>query len=153
MRIRLRAIRDEELTAFFDAMHTFYAADLERNGGLTAAEAEAKARRDHAAVFPEGRPLDGHHLFAIENEHGAAIGRLWYADREADVFLYAIELDESARGQGYGREAMQTFEELARERGKASIWLNVFGGNDVARSLYRSLGYAESSVHMSKRLA
>lgn len=134
-------------------MYDFYAADLERNGGLTRAEAEEKATNDHAAVFPDGRPLDGHHLFAIEDEHGAAIGRLWYADRKTDVFLYAIELDESARGRGYGREAMQALEALARERGTASIWLNVFGGNDVARSLYRSLGYVESAVHMSKRLS
>jgi len=153
MRVRLRAVRDDELPAFLVAMYEFYAADLERNGGLTRAEAEEKATNDHAAVFSDGRPLDGHHLFAIEDEHGAAIGRLWYADRKPDVFLYAIELDESARGRGYGREAMQAFEALARERGTASIWLNVFGGNDVARSLYRSLGYTESAVHMSKRLS
>ena len=153
MRARLRRIRDDELSAFRVAMYSFYAADLERNGGLTRAEAEEKARNDHARLFPDGRPLDGHHLFAIEDEHGVAIGRLWYAEREADVFLYAIELDESARGRGYGREAMQAFEELAREHRAASIWLNVFGGNEVARSLYRSLGYAEASVHMSKRLA
>jgi ribosomal protein S18 acetylase RimI-like enzyme len=154
MRVRLRDVREDELAAFRDAMYTFYAADLEQNAGLTRAEAEEKARQDHAASFPEGRPLEGHHLFAIEDEHGAAIGRLWYAERDpADVFLFAIELDASARGQGYGREAMQAFEELARQRGATSIWLNVFGGNEVARSLYRSLGYAESSVHMNKRLA
>jgi ribosomal protein S18 acetylase RimI-like enzyme len=153
MRVRLRELRDDELPAFLAAMHTFYAADLERNGGLTRDEAEEKATKDHAALFPEGRPLDGHHLYAIEDEHGEAIGRLWYSERDAgDVFLYAIELDESARGRGYGREAMQAFEELARERGTARIGLNVFGGNEVARSLYRSLGYAETSVHMLKRL-
>ena len=28
--------------------------------------------------------------------------------------------------------------------------LNVFGGNDVARSLYRSLGYVERAVSMGK---
>ena len=32
------------------------------------------------------------------------------------------------------------------------IALNVFGGNDVARSLYRSVGYAETAVFMSKEL-
>ena len=153
MRVRLRDIREDELPEFLTAMHTFYAADLERNSGLTRAEAEEKATRDHTALFPAGRRLDGHYLFAIEDEHGSTIGRLWYADRDADVFLYAIDLDERARGRGYGRAAMQAFEELARERGTASIWLNVFGGNDVARSLYRSLGYAEASIHMSKRLS
>jgi ribosomal protein S18 acetylase RimI-like enzyme len=47
---------------------------------------------------------------------------------------------------------MQAFEALARERGAAYLSLNVFGGNDIARSLYRSLGYVEESLHMGKRL-
>ena len=47
---------------------------------------------------------------------------------------------------------MLAFEERARELGAEKVTLNVFGGNDVARSLYRSLGYVEESVHMRKRL-
>jgi GNAT superfamily N-acetyltransferase len=152
MTVRLREVRDDELPALVDRLYRFYAIDLERHGGLTRAEAEQKATADHANLLPEGRPLTGHFMYMIEDEGGAAIGHLWYAERGADVFLYAIELDEGVRGRGYGREAMQVFEALARERGAAGIWLNVFGGNSVARSLYRSLGYAESSVHMNKRL-
>ena len=30
------------------------------------------------------------------------------------------------------------------------VALNVFGGNEVARNLYRSLGYAEAAVFMHK---
>jgi len=153
MRVRLRDVRDDELPELLDRLYRFYVTDLERHAGLTRAEAEQKATSDHAALLPEGRPLEGHHLFVVEDEHEAAIGHLWYAERDPDVFLYSVELDENARGRGYGREAMQAFEALARDRGAAGIWLNVFGGNDVARALYRSLGYAEASVHMSKRLA
>jgi RimJ/RimL family protein N-acetyltransferase len=47
---------------------------------------------------------------------------------------------------------MLAFEALARELGADRVTLNVFGGNEVARSLYRSLGYVEESVHMRKRL-
>jgi ribosomal protein S18 acetylase RimI-like enzyme len=36
--------------------------------------------------------------------------------------------------------------------GHESVTLNVWGGNEVARGLYRSLGYVEESVHMRKRL-
>ena len=61
-------------------------------------------------------------------------------------------LDESARGRGFGREALRLVEEQARSRGMTRIDLNVFGGNAVARSLYASEGYAESSVHMRKPL-
>ena len=152
MRIRLREVRDDELPAFLEALRRFYIVDLERNARLTRVEAEEKATRDHAALLPDDRPLAGHHLLAVEDEHGAVIGRLWFAERPTGAFLYAIDLDEDVRRRGYGREAMQAFEALARERGAAYLSLNVFGGNDIARSLYRSLGYVEESLHMGKRL-
>ena len=38
----------------------------------------------------------------------------------------------------------------ARRRGYGRLGLNVFGNNDVARSLYRSLGYEENGVFMTK---
>ena len=41
----------------------------------------------------------------------------------------------------------------ARDRGIGRVELNVFGGNEVARGLYRSLGYVETSVQMAKELA
>jgi RimJ/RimL family protein N-acetyltransferase len=37
-------------------------------------------------------------------------------------------------------------EEEARRRGLDRVGLMVFGGNEVARNLYRSLGYAEIAV-------
>jgi Acetyltransferase (GNAT) family. len=48
---------------------------------------------------------------------------------------------------------MLLIEEEARRRGFTEIRLNVFGGNEIARSLYRSLGYAEFAVAMRKRLS
>jgi ribosomal protein S18 acetylase RimI-like enzyme len=43
-------------------------------------------------------------------------------------------------------------EDEARRRGCVRVVLNVFAGNEVARGLYRSLGYDESAVLMVKRL-
>jgi len=43
-------------------------------------------------------------------------------------------------------------EEEASRRGVSRVSLNVFGGNDAARSLYRSLGYAELATLMRKDL-
>ena len=37
-------------------------------------------------------------------------------------------------------------------RGFDRIMLNVFGGNERARALYRNLGYDEAAVHMLKEL-
>ena len=50
------------------------------------------------------------------------------------------------------RAAMELFEEEVRRRGLSQVGLTVLGDNDVARSLYRSLGYGERAVFMSKDL-
>jgi ribosomal protein S18 acetylase RimI-like enzyme len=47
---------------------------------------------------------------------------------------------------------MRYAEEEARRRGVGDVALMVLGGNDVARSLYRSLGYAENAVFMSRHV-
>jgi RimJ/RimL family protein N-acetyltransferase len=152
MPVGLRELRDDEVPAWLEAARRFYVDDMERHAGLTRAEAEEKATRDHQALFPAGRPKEGQHLFAVEDEGGETIGRLFFATRNSGAWLYEIELEERVRGRGLGREAMLAFEALARELGADRVTLNVFGGNEVARSLYRSLGYVEESVHMRKRL-
>ena len=119
---------------------------------MTRADAEEKADRDYRAVFPEGLPGEGQHLMVIEDEREDPIGRLFFAERPSGVWLYEIELDEVVRGRGLGREAMLAFEQLARDLGAEKVSLNVLSGNEVARSLYLSLGYMEESIHMGKRL-
>ena len=152
MRVRLRELLDDELQEWLTAARRFYMDDLERHAGMTSAEAKVKARRDHEALFPGGKSKEGQHLFVIEDESEEAIGRLFFAMRPGGVWLYEIELEERVRGSGLGREAMLAFEERARELGVAKVTLNVSGGNEIARSLYHSLGYVEESVHMGKRL-
>jgi ribosomal protein S18 acetylase RimI-like enzyme len=48
---------------------------------------------------------------------------------------------------------MLLLEEEARRRGFTEIRLNVWGGNEIARSLYRSLEYLEFAVAMRKRIS
>jgi hypothetical protein len=47
---------------------------------------------------------------------------------------------------------MKLAEQLALQNGASSIGLNVFAQNHVARNLYLSLGYEESSIAMRKAL-
>jgi ribosomal protein S18 acetylase RimI-like enzyme len=85
------------------------------------------------------------------------VGSLWIGpypdDRADDVWVWSVALDEEHRGRGLGRAAMLLAEEEARRRGAAEIGLNVFGFNDVALGLYRSLGYETTSVQMRKILS
>jgi ribosomal protein S18 acetylase RimI-like enzyme len=47
---------------------------------------------------------------------------------------------------------MRAFEGEARARGFARAGLNVYGDNHVARRLYESLGYVETSRQLHKEL-
>jgi ribosomal protein S18 acetylase RimI-like enzyme len=47
---------------------------------------------------------------------------------------------------------MLELEDEARALGHDEVRLNVFGGNAVARRMYRSLGFDEVAVEMTKHL-
>lgn len=153
MTIALRPLREDEFEEWGETGRREYAADMVANGGLSAEHAENKAERDFVLVLPEGLATPGHWIFIVEVE-GRRVGRLWFAERVVDgrttAFLYDIHIDEAERGRGYGRAAMLAFEHEAANRGLTHLSLNVFGGNERARTLYRSLGYAENAVAMSK---
>ena len=155
MTARLRPLRDAEFPSWRAAARAGYAASIEHDGGYPHETAQRKADEDFAQLMPDGRVPDGHAVFLVE-DGGQVVGRLWVAEREADgdrvLFVYEVAVDEAARGRGLGRLAMQFAAEEARRRGLARVALNVFGGNDVARGLYRSLGYSEVAVWMAKEL-
>jgi len=157
VKIKLRPMRDDEFAAFFVQSKERFARDMVEDGGLDPEPAHIKAEHDYARLLPDGLASPGQFLFVVEDEVGAARGALWFADQERNgrrcAFLYDIHVDESSRGQGMGRLAVQLLEQEVSARGLTTIELNVLGGNTIARSLYRSLGYAETFVGMRKRLA
>lgn len=151
MTLALRRVAAAERADWVHASFRFYVTDLIEHAGLTRDEAEAKARLDQADMLAGREPGPDQHLYWIEEDE-RVVGRLWFAERDAHVWLYQVDIDEKQRGRGLGREAMRLFEDEVRWLRAAEIWLNVNGGNVVARSLYSSLGYGEASVHMSKKL-
>ncbi len=153
--VALRPVTDDELADARVALLEGYRDGMVAHAGLSAERAAAKAATDMPGLFPEGRPADGLDVLVVE-EDGAARGYALLGERATEsgrvAFVYAIELDEAHRGRGLGRAAMTLLEERARARGLDRVELNVFGGNDVARGLYRSLGYEEVAVYMGKAL-
>jgi ribosomal protein S18 acetylase RimI-like enzyme len=106
-------------------------------------------------LFPGGVPAAGQFVFLVADD-GLPVGSVWLGsghDGPTDVwFLWSIEIDVAARGHGLGRQAVRLAEDFARKSGGTKLELNVFGNNSVARSLYDSLGYRISTIHMSKLL-
>jgi ribosomal protein S18 acetylase RimI-like enzyme len=153
--VRLRPLTTADYPAFLAASKAGYAEGIETHGGQTHEAAQQKAEADFPAVLPMGLQTPGHHIFIVEAD-GAAVGRLWLAEREMAgrrvLYVYDVSIDPEHQGRGYGRAAMRLAEEEARARGIGRVELNVFGGNDVARGLYRSMGYVETSAQMGKDL-
>lgn len=153
--VTLRALTEPEWDAMVVASKAGYAEGIELQGGQTRAAALQKAEADFAALLPQGLATPGHWHFVIEAD-GRTVGRLWLAERSSGgrrtMFIYDVAIDAEQRGRGFGRRAMELAEDEARARGLGRIELHVFGGNEVARGLYRSLGYVETSVQMGKDL-
>jgi GNAT superfamily N-acetyltransferase len=149
--VRLRPLREDEYGDWDAAHRRQYAHGLVEHAGLSPAEAEAKVANDILAVLPEGLATAGVHVWAVEHE-GRRVGTVFFGLRGAEAWLYEITIDEGERGRGFGRAAMLALEEEARRLGHDRLAFNVWGGNEVARNLYRSLGYAEQAVQMQKTL-
>jgi GNAT superfamily N-acetyltransferase len=149
--IALRPLRPDEYDAWEAAHRSEYERGLVEHVGMAAERAKAKVERDVAHVLPDGLETAGTHIWAVEDE-GSAVGTVFVGIRDGGAWLYDITIAEAERGKGYGRAAMTALEDELRTFGHATIGLNVWGNNEVARGLYRSLGWVEESVHMRKTL-
>lgn len=149
--IELRPLREEEFAAWDEAHRAEYLRGLIEFAALSPDAAAAKVARDIPAVLPEGLATENVRIWAVEVD-GRKVGTVFLGLRGAGAWLYDITIAEAERGRGYGRAAMTALEDEVRALGHDSLALNVWGGNEVARGLYRSLGYAEESVEMRKRL-
>ena len=148
--MRLRPLPEEEIPVVLERSRADYRVQLIDFAGMSEELAARKAEADFATPAPASE------LYAVETDEGRRVGVLRFAEREyygePRVFLYDVWIEPAERGRGYGRAAMLALEMAARERGLRTIEFNVWGGNVVARSLYRSLGYGERAVFMSKDL-
>ena len=149
--IALRPLREDEYSAWDAAHRMEYARGLIEHVGMSREDAEAKVERDVAGVLPEGLATSGTRIWVVEDD-GRTVGTVFVGIRDAGAWLYDITIVVSERGRGYGRAAMTALEVEVRSLGHSTIGLNVWGGNEVARGLYRSLGWVEESVHMRKQL-
>ena len=154
--VAIRKMSDDEFEQWLPRMREDYAQGIAEQGGVPAETARAKAAEEIEDLFPEGLPSPLQSVYVVEAD-GAPVGELWVAERHevlhrGALWIFQVRIDEQARGRGYGREAMLLAENEARRRGLDRIALNVFGGNEAARNLYRSLGYDEQAVTMRKAL-
>ena len=148
-------MREDEFPAFLERAKLSYAQDMIENGRLDDAVAHRKSEADHASLYADGLATPGVDVLVVEAD-GERVGHVVLGKREehgvSSAFLWDLGILEAHLGHGYGRDALELIEDEARSRGYGRIALNVFGGNEVARTLYRSAGYGETAVSMAKDL-
>jgi GNAT superfamily N-acetyltransferase len=149
--IALRPLRDDEYETWDTAHRAEYERGLVEHVGMPPEQARAKVERDVSHVLPDGLATADTHIWAVEDD-GRLVGTVFVGVRDGGAWLYDITIAELERGKGYGRAAMTALEDEVRSLGHGAIGLNVWGNNEVARGLYRSLGWTEESVQMRKLL-
>ncbi|MCF3183618.1 GNAT family N-acetyltransferase [Streptomyces polychromogenes] len=140
--LTVRRLREEEYADWYAREEASYTADIVRSGALTPQQAKEKADRDFAEHLPQGYLTPGHAFYALE-AGGEVVGSGWvnHGFLPGVTFGFSLEVYEEHRGRGYGRAAMAVGEWAAREGGDEVLMFNVFGGNEVAMSLYDSTGF------------
>lgn len=171
--VSLLPMSADELPAWHVKQNEAYVAERMAEGE-TARQAEDAASSSAARYFPNGKPLDGHlvlnvmasddtvtnDITANNTAAGApttySVGSIWIGPRDIEApehwWVWGVDIDDTQRGNGFGRRAMELAEGLARNHGATTLGLNVFGHNTVARSLYESLGYEPTAINMRKPL-
>jgi ribosomal protein S18 acetylase RimI-like enzyme len=147
----------EEFVPYEDADAHHYAENMVSAGFWSPEGAFNKAKNVHANLLPNGVHTKDHLFFVIEDTQTRdSIGVIWlFIDREAQPpsgFIYDLLLHAQFRGRGLGKQAMLALEKKAKELGSATLALNVFEHNTVAKALYTSLGYEVQSLSMRKLL-
>ncbi len=134
----------DRFPSFAEASEVAFAEELAASGRYSLEDARVESRRQMAMELPDGLDTEGQELFTAWVD-GRDVGVLWVGIRSRGgrphAFVLDIEVTESERRKGYGRELMLAAERVAREHGADSIGLHVFGFNESAIALYESLGY------------
>lgn len=153
--MHVRPISDSELPAFIETSKSEYAEQKHSMGGVPIEQARARAAQETEQLFPGGRLAPGHAILVGVDEAGEVIGRLWMAPHPGSdgvAFIYDIQVEPAFRGNGHGRELMNVAKSWSIENGYRTVKLHVFGRNDVAINLYRSLGYVTTDLMMELTL-
>lgn len=154
--IELRDMTEKEYTSFRKQSLEDYKKDKMRANGYTEEEALQISKDSFLHFLPEGFYSKDNFLLMLEDEKNNIVGHLWYciqgAENNRKSYICDILIYEEFRGKGFGKSSMLALEEHVKKKGILHIGLHVFGFNDIAISLYRSLGYEVTDLNMEKKL-
>jgi ribosomal protein S18 acetylase RimI-like enzyme len=153
---RLEPMDEATYVAWCAVTKREYAAGKVEAGNWPEAGADELAEAEFARLLPNGRHTPAHEIRSMVNDAGEKVGYAWFTIENRDVgrvvFIYDIAVDAAHRRKGYARLALDEIDAYARDHDCLGVMLHVFGDNEAARELYRSMGYLETNVIMLKRV-
>lgn len=155
--IVLKSMSADEFEEFKAFSQDSFASNLAKTEGVSIEAGRKNAGDQFARLVPSGMGTAGQLFFeAVEDSSGNSVGYLWIGIQERFgrkiASINDIHVRNGNRGNGYGREIMRLAEEVAKREGVSRIRLHVFQSNQVARTLYESLGFKPTSIDMNKEL-
>ncbi|MFG2982447.1 GNAT family N-acetyltransferase [Streptomyces sp. NPDC048258] len=125
--------------------------------GMTAEQALAASRAEHAELLPAGRDTPGAAFLLLGAPDGAVLGTLWVGERDLPgvgpvPYVWDVDVAAEHRRQGHGRTLMLLAEHAALAAGARRLGLHVHEDNTPARRLYESLRYRDTMVNARKEL-
>ena len=121
-----------------------------------AEQMDAAERRALEEAFDD--PPEGSALLVAGDAGGPVLGVAYafpstdYFTEEAHGHLSILAVAAEAEGRGVGRALLGAVERWAKDAGYRLLTLNVFDGNERAKSVYERAGYAPDTVRYVKEL-
>ncbi|MEE1767951.1 GNAT family N-acetyltransferase [Streptomyces sp. JV185] len=140
--VTARPMTQAEYPEWLASEKAAYVGDIVRSGALSREKAVLKSDRDFAELTPEGLATPDNTFLVIEAA-GVPIGTGWlrHGHLPGVTYGYSLYIQKRHRGKGYGRAAMSAGEQATFAAGDSTLMFTVWGGNEVAMSLYTRAGY------------
>lgn len=156
MAITLVPMTEEQFKDYYTTSLKDYANEHVKAGNWLESEAQQKAEEQFHQLLPEGLQTKQNYLFTLQEDQEGHVGILWIFEdtnnKEKAAFIYDVELKESMRGKGLGKETMKAVDEFSKNKDIKQVRLHVFAHNERAISLYKSMGYETTDYYMAKRI-
>ncbi len=144
----LRAMTPEEQSLFQPLSLEHYAQEMASNYNAPIEEMRIEAQKE----AEKAQMQNAQFLSIVANNQ--VLGGLMYLINESrqSAFLLEIFVYKEYRGKGWGKKALQTFEQQLKAAGIKQLRFNVFNDNWTAKNLYTSLNYEITNIMMQKEL-
>jgi ribosomal protein S18 acetylase RimI-like enzyme len=150
--VKLERMQQEDFERFLEQEIGDYAEEHVRNGNWPAEGAVERSRKEFEHYLPEGVDSKDQYVWSIFDDADNKIGALWVQVKEKKAFIFDFVIDETFRGQGYGKQALTAMDEKLKSMDTESVALHVFGDNITAQELYKKMGFNITDMHMRKML-